>query len=193
MRLIVAITGASGVIYGKRLLEVLKTKKVETHLIVSKAAEKVIEHELELGKKDFEKLANRTYDENDLKAPLMSGSFKTDGMIIIPCSMKTLAGITHGFADNLVLRAADVTLKEKRRLVVVPRETPLNTIHIRNMLAAAELGIFVVPAMPAFYYKPKQIKDMIDFIVGRVLDCFNIDHTLFKRYAGMKTRSQAEA
>jgi len=193
LRLIVAITGASGVIYGKRLLEVLKTKKVETHLIVSKAAEKVIEHELELGKKDFEKLANRTYDENDLKAPLMSGSFKTDGMIIIPCSMKTLAGITHGFADNLVLRAADVTLKEKRRLVVVPRETPLNTIHIRNMLAAAELGIFVVPAMPAFYYKPKQIKDMIDFIVGRVLDCFNIDHTLFKRYAGMKTRSQAEA
>jgi len=186
--LVVAVTGASGVIYGKRLLEILKEKKIETHLIVSKAAEKVIEHELRSGKKDFEKLANHVYDAGELTAPLMSGSFKTDGMIIIPCSMKTLAGIAHGFADNLILRAADVALKEKRRLVVVPRETPLNTVHLRNMLAVAELGVYVVPAMPAFYYKPEKIDDLVNFVVGRVLDCFGVEHRLFKRYSGMKTR-----
>lgn len=189
MRIVVAITGASGVIYGKRLLEVLKHKKIETHLIISKAAEKVIQHELEINPKDIKKLATRAYEPDDLTAPLMSGSFQTDGMIVIPCSMKTLAGITHGFADNLILRAADVALKERRRLVIVPRETPLNTVHIRNMLTAAKLGVSVVPAMPAFYNKPQKIDDMVDFIIGRVLDCFNIDHNLFKRYSGMKTGS----
>lgn len=189
MRLVVAITGASGVIYGKRLLEVLKQKKVETHLIVSNAAEKVILHELGISRKDIEKLATRAYEPDDLTAPLMSGSFRTDGMIIVPCSMKTLAGIAHGFADNLMLRAADVALKEKRRLVVVPRETPLSTVHIRNMLLAAKLGIYIVPAMPAFYSRPEKVGDMVDFIIGRVLDCFNIDHKLFKRYSGMKARS----
>ena len=188
MRLVVAITGASGIVYGKRLLEELKNRKIETHLIVSKAAEKVIEHELGLNKKDLEKLANHVYDVDELTAPLMSGSFKTDGMVIIPCSMKTLAGIAHGFADNLILRAADVALKEKRRLVVVPRETPLNIVHLRNMLAVAELGVFVVPAMPAFYHKPEKINDLVDFVVGRVLDCFDIEHKLFKRYSGMKAR-----
>lgn len=191
MRLVVAITGASGTIYGKRLLEELVKKKIETHLIVSKAAEKVIEHELGLNKKDLEKLADHAYDIDELTAPLMSGSFKTDGTVIIPCSMKTLAGIAHGFADNLILRAADVALKEKRPLVVVPRETPLNVVHLRNMLAAAELGVFVVPAMPAFYCKPEEIDDLVDFVVGRVLDCFNIEHKLFKRYSGMKTRGKA--
>jgi len=188
LRLVVAITGASGIVYGKRLLEVLKNKKIETHLIVSRAAEKVIEHELGLCKKDLEKLADHVYDVDELTAPLMSGSFKTDGMVIIPCSMKTLAGIAHGFADNLILRAADVALKEKRRLVVVPRETPLNTVHLRNMLAAAELGVFVVPAMPAFYHKPEKIGDLVDFIVGRVLDSFDVEHKMFKRYSGMKAR-----
>ncbi len=189
MRLVVAVTGASGVTYGKRLLQVLKTKKIETHLIVSNAAEKVIEHELGLSKKDFTKLADHVYGTSDLTSPLMSGSFKTDGMIIIPCTMKTLSGIVHGFADNLILRAADVTLKEKRRLIVVPRETPLSTIHLRNMLTAAELGIHVVPAMPAFYHKPKNIDDLVDFVVGRALDSLEIEHDLFKRYTGMKTRS----
>lgn len=190
MRLVVAVTGASGVVYGKRLLEVLKEKKVETHLIVSRAAEKVIEHELGMGKKDFDRLATHVYGVDDLTAPLMSGSFKTDGMVIIPCTMKTLAGIAHGFADNLILRAADVTLKEKRRLVVVPRETPLSVVHLRNMLAAAKLGGFVVPAMPAFYYKPDRVEDMVDFVVGRVLDCFDLEHKLFKRWSGMKTKGQ---
>jgi len=188
LRLIVAITGASGAVYGKRLLEVLKQKKIETHLIISTAAEKIMEHELGLSKKDLEKLANHTYDINDLTTPLMSGSFKTDGMAIIPCSMKTLAGIAHGFADNLILRAADVTLKEKRRLVVVPRETPLNVVHMRNMLTLAKLGVSVVPAMPAFYHKPKSIDDLVDFVVGRVLDCFDVEHKLFKRYSGIAAR-----
>jgi 4-hydroxy-3-polyprenylbenzoate decarboxylase len=188
MRLVVAVTGASGVVYGKRLLEVLHEKKVETDLIVSKAAEKVIEHELGMTRKDFARLATRTYDVDDLTAPLMSGSFRTDGMVIIPCTMRTLAAITHGFADNLILRAADVALKEKRRLVIVPRETPLSVVHLGNMLEAARLGVFVVPAMPAFYHKPKNISGLVDFIVGRVLDCFSVEHKLFKRWSGMRTK-----
>ena len=189
LRLIIAITGASGVIYGKRLLEVLQEKKIETHLIVSKAAEKVIEHELEMTKKDFEKLAQHVYNVDDLDAPLMSGSFQTDGMIIIPCTMKTLAGIAHGYADNLILRAADVTLKERRKLIVAPRETPLSVIHLRNMLAVAKLGVFVIPAMPAYYHKPKKIDDLVDFVVGKILDCLSVDHKLFKRWSGIKRRN----
>jgi len=188
LRLVVAVTGASGVVYGKRLLEVLHEKKVETHLIVSRAAEKVIEHELETSRKDLERLATHVYDVDDLTAPLMSGSFKTDGMIIIPCSMKTMADIAHGFADNLISRAADVALKEKRRLVVVPRETPLNAVHLRNMLEVARLGVFVVPAMPAFYHKPKKVNDLVDFVVGRVLDCLGVEHRLFKRWSGIKRK-----
>lgn len=188
LRLIVAITGASGVIYGKRLLEVLKEKKVETHLIVSKAAEKVIEHELEMTKKDLERLASHVYSVDDLSAPFMSGSFQTDGMIIIPCTMKTLAGIASGYSDNLILRAADVTLKERRKLIVVPRESPLSVVHLRNMLEVAKLGVFVVPAMPAYYHKPKRIDDLVDFVVGKVLDCLGLEHKLFKRWTGVKTK-----
>ncbi len=184
MRLTVAITGASGVVYGKRLLKVLREKNVETHLIISKAAEKVIEHELGMTKEDVEKLADHVYDVDDWSAPVVSGSFKTDGMIIIPCSMKTLAGIAHGYSDNLVLRAADVTLKEKRRLILVPRETPLNVVHLRNMLVLAEQGVVVVPAIPAYYHKPKDIDDLVDFVVGKVLDLLGIEHTLYKRWAG---------
>ncbi len=193
LRLVVAITGASGVVYAKRLLEVLRQKRLETDLIVSRAAEKLFEHELGLTKKDLEKLATRSYDIDDLSAPLMSGSFKTDGMVIIPCSMKTLAGIVHGFADNLILRAADVTLKEKRPLVVVPRETPISVIHLRNMLQAAKVGVFVVPAMPAFYHKPKNIDDLVDFVVGRVLDCLGIEHRLFKRWSGFRRKGQTSS
>lgn len=182
MRLIVAITGASGVIYGKRLLKVLQEKNVETHLIISKAAERVIKHELEKTKEDIEKLADHAYDVNDWNAPIVSGSFRTDGMIIIPCSMKTLAGIAQGYSDNLVLRAADVALKEKRKLILVPRETPLNIVHLRNMLALAEQDVTILPAMPAYYHKPKDIDDLVDFVVGKVLDHLGIDHTLFKRW-----------
>lgn len=186
MRLVVAVTGASGVVYGKRLLEVLREKEVETHLIVSDAAVKVIGHELGMGEKDFAKLGARVYGVDDLAAPLMSGSFRMDGMVIVPCSMKTLAGVVCGFADNLILRAADVALKEGRRLVVVPREMPLSVVHLRNLLSAAELGVRVVPAMPAFYYKPRGVGDLVDFVVGRVLDCFGVEHSLFRRYSGLR-------
>ena len=182
MRLIVAITGASGVIYGKRLLEILQNKKIETHLIISKAAEKIIEHELEATRKDTEKLATHVYSVDDLTAPIASGSFKTDAMIIIPCSMKTLAGIAHGYAENLILRAADVMLKEKRKLILVPRETPLNIIHLHNMLKLAKQGVTIVPAMPAYYHKPKNVSDIVDYVVGKVLDCLEIEHMLFKRW-----------
>lgn len=182
MRLIVAITGASGVIYGKRLLEVLRGKNIETHLIVSQTSKKVIKHELDIAIRDIKNLANYVYEADDWGSPVVSGSFKTDGMVIIPCSMKTLAGIAHGYSDNVILRAADVTLKEKRKLILVPRETPLNAIHLRNMLELAENGVCIVPAMPAYYHKPIRIEDLVDFVVGKVLDILGIEHTLYKRW-----------
>ena len=183
MRLIVAITGASGVVYGKRLLEVLKEKNVETHLIVSRAGEQIIEHELDMTRSELEKLANYTYEENDLAAPLASGSFLTDGMVIIPCSTKTLAGIAHGYSENLILRAAEVSLKERRKLILVPRETPLSAVHLHNLLDLAIQGVIIIPAMPAFYHKPKNISELVDFVVGKVLDSLGIVHELFERYS----------
>lgn len=182
MRLVVAITGASGVVYGKRLLEVLKEKN-EVHLIISKVSERLIEYELETTKKELEKLASHVYAEDDFCAPLASGSFVTDGMIIIPCSMKTLAGIAHGYSENLILRAADITLKEKRKLILVPRETPLSSVHLRNLLDLSMQGVVIIPAMPAFYYRPKTIEDIIDFIVGKVLDSLGLNHELYKRWS----------
>ncbi|MFQ5758221.1 MAG: UbiX family flavin prenyltransferase [Candidatus Bathyarchaeia archaeon] len=187
MRLIVAITGASGVTYGKRLLEVLRSKNVETHLVISQAAERIIEHELDITKKDVENLATYVYEVNNWNSPIVSGSFKTEGMVIIPCSMKTLAGITHGYSDNVILRAADVTLKEKRKLILVPREAPLNAIHLRNMLELAENDVCIAPAMPAYYHKPKRIEDLVEFVVGKVLDILGIEHTLYKRWQEIQT------
>lgn len=182
MRLIVSITGASGVVYGKRLLEVLREKETETHLIVSRAGGKMVEYELGIAVGELEKLASYAYDEGNLDAPIASGSFITDGMVIIPCSMKTLAGIAHGYSRNLILRAADVTLKEGRKLVLVPRETPLNAIHLRNMLRLSMQGVAIIPAMPAFYHNPKSVDDLVDFVVGKVLDSLGIEHELFKRW-----------
>lgn len=182
VKLIIAITGASGVIYGKRLLEVLHNKNVDTHLVISQAAEIIIAHELGITKKSLEKLANHFYEVNDWSSPIVSGSFKTDAMVIAPCSMKTLAGIANGFAENVILRAADVMLKEKRKLILVPRETPLNTIHLRNMLDLAKQGVIIVPAMPAYYHKPKSIEALVDFVVGRVLDVLGIKHNLYQRW-----------
>jgi len=167
LRLIVAITGASGVIYGKRLLEALREEKVETYLVVSKVAESVIEHELKTTKSELDKLAVHVCDVNDLSAPIVSGSFRTDGMIVIPCSMKTLAGIAHGYSDNLILRAADVTF----------------VVHLRNMLDLASQGVFILPAMPAYYHKPEKIEDLVDFVVGKALDILGIEHKLFKRWS----------
>ena len=182
MKLTIAITGASGVIYGKRLLEVLHNKNVETHLVISQAAKKIIKHELETTEKTLEKLANHVYEIYDWSSPIVSGSFKMDGMVIVPCSMKTLAGIASGFSENVILRAADVTLKEGRKLILVPRETPLNTIHLRNMLDLANQGAIIIPAMPAYYHKPIKIEELIDFVVGRVLDQLNVEHSLYKRW-----------
>jgi len=182
LKLIVAITGASGVIYAKRLLEALRGSDVETHLVISRNAEKIIEHELGVTKKEIENLASHIYDVDDWESPITSGSFRLDGMVIVPCSMKTLAGIAHGYSDNVILRAADVMLKEGRKLILVPRETPLNVVHLRNMLWLAKQGVHMVPAMPAFYHKPKSIEDLVNYIVGKVLDILGIEHTLYRRW-----------
>ena len=183
LRLIIAITGASGAIYAKRLLEELNKRNVEIHLVISCNAERVIEYELNMKKKEIEKLANYSYNVNDWNTPIISGSFKTDGMIIVPCSMKTLAGITYGYSDNIILRAADVMLKEKRKLILIPRETPLSINHLRNMLWLAKQGAYIVPAMPAFYHKPENVNDLVNYIVGKILDILNIEHNLYKRWS----------
>ncbi|MEM3437762.1 MAG: UbiX family flavin prenyltransferase [Nitrososphaerales archaeon] len=184
MRIVVAITGASGVIYGKRLLEILLNKNVETHLIISKGAKEIIENELLLKKEDIERLATYVHQINDLSSPLSSGSFITDGMVIVPCSSKTLAGIANGYSGNLILRAAEVMIKQGRKLILVPRETPISAIQLENMLKLSRIGVVILPAMPAFYHNPKSIDDLIDFIVGKILDSLNIEHNLFKRWSG---------
>ena len=188
MRLVIAITGASGVIYGKRLLEVLQNENVETHLVISRIAEKIIEHELDITKNDIENLATHSYKVDNWNSPIVSGSLKTDCMVIVPCSMKTLAGIASGYSDNVILRAADVTLKENRRLILVPRETPLNVIHLRNMLNLAEQGVLIVPAIPAYYHKPKTIKALADHIVGKILDLLGIKHSLYRSWQQIQTK-----
>ena len=189
VKLIVAITGASGVVYGKRLLEELYSNKVETHLVISDAAKKIIKLELRESEKSIEKLATHVHEVDDWSSPIVSGSYKTDGMIIVPCSMKTLAGIANGFAENAILRAADVMIKEKRKLILVPRETPVSAIHLKNMLDLAQQGTHIVPAMPAFYHKPEKIEDIVNFVVGRILDILEIDHHLYKRWSETKKSS----
>lgn len=186
MRLIVGLSGGSGIIYGVRFLQVLKELGVESHLIFSPSAKKTLVLETDYRVDEVEALATRVYGFSDIAAAPSSGSFRVDGMVVIPCSMKTLAGIACGYADNLLLRAADVTLKERRPLVLVVRETPLNTIHIENMLRAARAGAIIAPAMPGFYHRPKTIEDLIDFQVGKVLDLLGIEHSLFERWTGPK-------
>ncbi|MEE9593785.1 MAG: UbiX family flavin prenyltransferase [Candidatus Hydrothermarchaeales archaeon] len=177
MKVLVAITGASGVVYGKRLLEVLMEKNIETSCVLSDAAKKIIAHEI--GKFDFD-----YHRENDITAPFASGSHKIDAMVVIPCSMKTLASIANGITSNLIARSADVTIKEGRQLILVPRETPLNAIHLENMLKLSRLGVTILPPMPAFYHKPKTLEDLVDFIVGKVLDVLRIENDLFNRWDG---------
>jgi 4-hydroxy-3-polyprenylbenzoate decarboxylase len=187
MRLIVAITGSSGAIYGIRLLEALRAApKVEVHLILSKGGK--LTAALETGRKarDIEKLAHQVHSDQDLAASIASGSFKTAGMIVAPCSMKTLSGIVHSYADNLVVRAADVVLKEQRKLVLMPRETPLHLGHLRLLVQAAELGAVIAPPIPAFYGAPKTIDDLVNHSVGRVLDLFEIESGLVKRWQGSR-------
>jgi 4-hydroxy-3-polyprenylbenzoate decarboxylase len=187
-RLIVGITGASGVIYGIRLLEVLSSLDgVETHLIISKAAEINIKHETTTVLQDLRSLADFSYEFDDIGAKLASGSFRRDGMIISPCSVKTMSAIANSYTENLLTRAADVTLKEKGKLVLLIREAPLHLGHLRTMVRLAEMGAIVFPPIPAFYTKPETIRDIIDQTVGRVLDLFNIEHNLLKRWQGLES------
>ena len=181
--IIIGISGASGVQYGIRLLETLKrTKGVKTHLVLSDSAKQLIGIETDHSVRDVEKLADHLYGDDDFTAPIASGSHRTKGMIVAPCSMKSLASIAMGMSDTLLSRAADVCLKEKRPLVLMVRETPLNLIHIENMARAARAGASILPASPAFYPKPESIDDMIDFMAGRALDLLGIEHNLYKRW-----------
>jgi 4-hydroxy-3-polyprenylbenzoate decarboxylase len=188
-RIVIGMTGATGAVYGVRLLEVLRgLGGWETHLIVSAAGALNIRHELNLGRSEVYARADVVHDVNDVGASIASGAFRTEGMIIAPCSMKTLASVAHGFSDNLMARAADVTLKERRRLIVVPRETPLNLVHIRNMAAVTEMGGIVFPPLPAFYGKAKTLEQLIDETVGRILGLFGIEAAgLFEPWTGLKT------
>jgi 4-hydroxy-3-polyprenylbenzoate decarboxylase len=185
-RLIVAITGASGAVYGVRLLEHLRAlRAVETHLLLSQAGVLNVFQELGRKRADVEALADVVHSVGDVGASIASGSFRTDGMVVAPCSIKTLAAIAVGLADNLVARAADVCLKERRRLVLLVRETPLNLAHIRNMEAVTLMGGVIFPPVPAFYQRPRTIEELVDHTIGRVLDQFGIEHRLATPWPGM--------
>ena len=186
-RLIVGITGATGAIYGLALLRALKqTPGWESHLVLTDAGVLNVWHEHKMKRKAVEALADFAYHPKDIAATIASGSFVTEGMVIAPCSMKTLAGVAHAYADDLVSRAADVILKDRRRLVLVPRETPLNLAHLRNMVAVTEMGGIIMPPMPAFYARPKTLDDLVAHTVGRILDLFGVRTTKVKRWQGLK-------
>jgi 4-hydroxy-3-polyprenylbenzoate decarboxylase len=181
-RLIVGISGATGAIYGIRLLEILTRSDVEAHLVITEAAERTILMETSWKLKDVNSLAKVSYDVKNLGADISSGSFLAEGMVIIPCSIKSLSGIANSFNENLLIRAADVTLKERRKLVLVVRETPLHLGHIELMRQASRMGTILLPPVPAFYFHPKTMDDLINHTVGKVLDLFGIDHHLFNRW-----------
>ena len=192
MIMIVGIAGASGAIYGVRLLEILSGKSdVETHLIISEAGKKIIKQETDWKLEEVESLANYSYDINEIGVRVASGSFRADGMIVAPCSMKTLSALASSYADNLLTRAADVTLKERRKLILLARETPLHLGHLRNMERLTEMGAIIFPPVPAFYHKPQTIQDIIDQTVGRVLDILGIEHNLFQRWPGIRSKEES--
>ena len=180
--IVVGITGASGVIYGIRTLEVLSQLGIETHLIITQAGLKNLEIETNYNKVELKSMASHVYDEEDLSASLASGSFKVDGMVVAPCSIKTLSAIANSYSNNLLVRAADVMLKERRRLVLLVRETPLHEGHLELMIKVTRMGGIVMPPVPAFYHHPKTIEDLMNQTIGKVLDLFGIDHPLFKRW-----------
>jgi len=185
-RIVVAITGATGAVYGVRLLEHLRALPgVETHLVISDAAVLTLHQEVGLQRRDVEALAHVVHKNREIGASIASGSFQTDGMVIAPCSMKTLAAVAHGLADNLVARAADVVLKERRRLILMVRETPFNLAHLRNMTAVTEMGGIVFPPLPSFYHRPATIEEMVDHTVARVLDLLGIDNSVAPRWSGI--------
>jgi 4-hydroxy-3-polyprenylbenzoate decarboxylase len=186
-RIVVAITGATGAVYGVQLLRRLyATPGVETHLVISDAASLTLHQELGLQRRDAEALAHVVHRNRDIGASIASGSFQTDGMVIAPCSMKTLAAVAHGLSDNLVTRAADVMLKERRRLVLMVRETPFNLAHLRNMTAVTEMGGIVFPPLPSFYHRPATIEEMVEHTVDRAVDLLGLDNAHAPRWGGMK-------
>lgn len=186
-RLIIAMTGATGAVYGVRMLQILREKEGwEAHLIVSSAGVLNLMHEMDMKRRALYELADVTYEINDVAASIASGTYRTEGMVIVPCSMKTLASVAHGFGDNLISRAADVVLKERRRLVIMPRETPLNLAHIRNMASVTEMGGIIFPPMPAFYNKMDSLDVLINETVGRVLEMVGVDpEGLYRPWTGL--------
>jgi 4-hydroxy-3-polyprenylbenzoate decarboxylase len=188
-RIIVGMSGATGAIYGIRLLEVLAKSDVETHLVISEAAQKTIQMETPWTVKQVKALAHTCYDTRDIGANIASGSFLNEGMVVIPCAIKTLSGIANSYNDNLLVRAADVTIKEKRRLIIVARETPFHKGHLKLMMEAADLGAVILPPVPAFYCLPQTIDDLINHLVGKVLDMFGIEHRLFHRWGSREIES----
>lgn len=185
MKLLIGISGATGIIYGIRLLQVVAgIGGIETHLILTPAGERTLEIETEYQASSIKALADHAYRIDDISACLASGSFRHDGMIIAPCSMKSLSAIAHSYADNLLTRAADVTLKERRRLVLLVRETPLHLGHLRNMTRITAMGGIIMPPSPAFYHHPHTIQDLVDHTVGKALDLFGVEHRLFERWSG---------
>lgn len=183
-RIVIGISGASGVTYGVRMLEVLRQTDFETHLIISDAGRLNIEIETRYSPAAVEAMADFVYDHKDMAASLASGSFLTEGMVVIPCTIKSLSGIANSYNENLLVRTADVTLKEKRKLVLVVRETPLHVGHLRLMTLAAEMGAHILPPVPSFYHQPETIEDIIDQTIGKVFDYMGIEHNLFKRWRG---------
>ena len=185
-RIIVAISGASGAVYGARLLQVLQPMAgIESHLVVSDAGWRNLEHELDMDRAAIEALADQVHDVRNVGAAIASGSFQCAGMVIAPCSMRTLAAVAHGLSDNLLTRAADVVLKERRRLVMLVRESPLHLTHLRNMVAVTEMGAIVCPPLPAFYLRPQSVGDIVDYSVARALDLLDVPHELAPRWEGL--------
>ena len=183
-RLIIGMTGSTGAIFGVRMLEALKASDIESHLIISKWAQRTLEHETRYTVEQVRSLASVVHSQGDMGASISSGSFKTEGMVVIPCSVRTLGGIAQGVGDHLVHRAADVILKERRKLVLVVRETPLSEVHLENMLKLSRMGVTMLPPMPAFYNHPQSVDDIVNHIVGRVLDQFGIPAPFEKRWDG---------
>lgn len=184
MRIIVGITGASGSVYGLRLIEVLKERGCEVHGVVTESGWEVLAYECGITKQALRSKVDQLHDVNQIGASIASGSFHNEAMVVAPCSMKTLGGIAGGISDNLLTRAADVTLKEGRPLLLIPRETPLNAIHLENMLKLARLGVRIIPACPAFYHRPETLRDIVDMLVGKICDTLRVEHDLFRRWQG---------
>lgn len=188
VKIVVGITGGSGAVYALALLRQLRILECETHLVVSRMGAYVMDHECGVSLEELRTFADRFYEDDDLAAPISGGSFRTFGMAVVPCSMKTLASIAGGFSESLLTRAADVTLKEHRRLVLVTRESPLSVIHLENMLAATRAGAVVMPASPGFYHRPESVAEMVVSFSGRILDALGVEHSLTRRWEGAGTQ-----